>query len=84
MDCLVVFVRHCLRGTRLLEHVDILNVSFWVCTLLISVLGNPDLPTTACPDLEVCARTPFGRYRCICAENYRRDVKSGKCCKLYG
>ncbi|KAI6183966.1 hypothetical protein M3Y97_00545400 [Aphelenchoides bicaudatus] len=39
---------------------------------------NPDLPTS-CPVREVCARTPFGRYRCVCQEGYRRDTKNGLC-----
>lgn len=40
---------------------------------------NPDLPTTSCPKLEICARTPFGRYRCVCQEGFRRDSKTGVC-----
>jgi hypothetical protein len=42
---------------------------------------NPQL-LTSCPDPEICLLTPFGNYRCVCADDYVRDRKSGFCGKF--
>lgn len=41
---------------------------------------NPEIETS-CPFPELCARTPFGTYRCICPNGFSRDSRSGICCK---
>ncbi|CAJ0580735.1 unnamed protein product, partial [Mesorhabditis spiculigera] len=38
---------------------------------------NPEI-STSCPDPEVCEKTPFGNWRCSCAEGWR-DPHTGAC-----
>ncbi|GMT19358.1 hypothetical protein PFISCL1PPCAC_10655, partial [Pristionchus fissidentatus] len=38
---------------------------------------NPEI-ASSCPYPEVCEKTPFGNWRCSCAEGYR-DPKTGAC-----
>ncbi|KAI6194473.1 hypothetical protein M3Y96_01128600 [Aphelenchoides besseyi] len=43
-----------------------------------SPLCNPEVPTS-CPSTETCSRTPFGTYRCVCANGYKREGTRGVC-----
>ncbi|KAL3070193.1 hypothetical protein niasHT_039386 [Heterodera trifolii] len=41
-------------------------------------LCNPELPTS-CPHPELCAKTPFSNFRCVCPAQHSRDHQLGIC-----